>query len=93
MRVERLTRDRCDLTKKGGQKAYAMNVVMENLGAEIWASVPCTAFCPLQRINVKTLGPTFQHGLYRKKQETLKMVRIFDDVAQLVFKNGGDVHF
>ena len=60
---------------------------------ELWGSIPCGPYSPLQRLNVATQGPDYLKVLDHKREETDLLVDRFTQLASIAVESGGTVSF
>jgi hypothetical protein len=62
-------------------------------GVDLWGSIPCNPWSSWQRLNWKRLGPEFRRRLMTQRLESKKLLRFFFQLAEIILKRGGRVHF
>lgn len=60
---------------------------------DLWGSIPCGPYSPLQNLNLATQGPNFQQVLNEKRNATRVLLENFKSLAKVAVKSGGSVSF
>ena len=62
-------------------------------GADVWGSLPRTAWSAWQQMAIHRLGPSYMEKLRAKRKESVELLRRFILVADKIIAQGGQVHF
>ena len=87
-----LSKERIDLSKDDSIEQLLSQV--ESLpGADLWGSIPCTPWCPWQRMSISKHGAAYERKLGRRRDASIALFKKYRRVAERVLELGGRVHF
>ena len=86
----RLSRDTLDLADEN-QVAQLLDQVDQRPGADGWVSLPCTDFCPWQRMNVHRYGEEYAKKLKKKRRHARNMFKLAKKFMTKILTEGGRV--
>ena len=69
------------------------DIIEENPGIDLWASLPCSPWSQWQYLNAHRYGEQYRKKLAKSRELSLKLLNRFVELARHVKAGGGDVHF
>ena len=92
IRCTRLTRGVLDLSNPD-HVAQAIMQLQSTPGADVWISLPCVYYSPIQRLNEAQYGKRFKKKHKEGQQETRRMLGYALQFAEACLQNSGRVAF
>ena len=90
IKVIRLTRSLLDLENQGDVE-QAIGQLEETPGGDVYVSLTCTFFSPLQHLNVAIQGKGYQKKLKKAQKKTLRMLNLAIQFLEIAIKNYGRI--